>query len=137
MSTDNLTYAGVGFRALACLIDVVILCIFADLIVTQGQGTTEADAWAGSAAVPFLGLPYFALAESSSWQGTPGKILLGLRVTDLKGARIGFGRAILRSLLKLVFYFIWFVSIFYVVTTPRKQALHDEFAGTVVLRDAA
>ena len=36
---------------------------------------------------------YFACFESSSWQATPGKRLLGLRVADLTGARIGFGRA--------------------------------------------
>ena len=36
---------------------------------------------------------YIALFESSKLQATPGKLALGLRVTDLQGARIGFWRA--------------------------------------------
>ena len=36
---------------------------------------------------------YFTVSESSEWQATPGKKLLGLVVTDMEGAPIGFGKA--------------------------------------------
>lgn len=45
---------------------------------------------------------YFALSESSPWQATLGKRLLGLRVTDVAGNRIGIGRAFLRTAVKLL-----------------------------------
>ena len=45
---------------------------------------------------------YFALGESSTRQGTWGKRRLGLKVTDIAGNRINFGRALARTLLKFV-----------------------------------
>ncbi|RPI96428.1 MAG: RDD family protein [Chloroflexi bacterium] len=47
-------------------------------------------------------LLYFALAESSAWQGTWGKRRLGLKVADIDGDRISFGRALARNLLKFI-----------------------------------
>jgi len=41
---------------------------------------------------------YFAASEGSAWQATPGKRLLGLRVRDLRGEPVGFGRALMRHL---------------------------------------
>jgi uncharacterized RDD family membrane protein YckC len=45
---------------------------------------------------------YFALFESSSWQASWGKRKIGLYVTDTHGARLGFLRSLVRSLLKFV-----------------------------------
>lgn len=45
---------------------------------------------------------YFVLFESSHWQSTPGKRLLGLQVVDRSGARLGLGRAIARTLVKVI-----------------------------------
>jgi uncharacterized RDD family membrane protein YckC len=86
-------------------------------------------------AVLFCGWIYFALCESSSWQGTPGKRLLGLRVTNLNGRPISFGRASGRFLGRIVTGFVPF-GIGYVMAgvTARKQALHDMIAGCLVLR---
>jgi uncharacterized RDD family membrane protein YckC len=46
---------------------------------------------------------YSAWFESSKYQGTPGKILLKLKVVDEWGNRIGFVTAALRYILKIVF----------------------------------
>ena len=40
-----------------------------------------------------IGWLYFSLMESSTTQGTLGKMALGLKVTDLTGHRLSFGRA--------------------------------------------
>jgi uncharacterized RDD family membrane protein YckC len=45
---------------------------------------------------------YFALFESSSWQATPGKRKLGLRVTDTHGERLSVARSLVRSLIKFL-----------------------------------
>lgn len=77
---------------------------------------------------------YYALCESSGWQATPGKLALGLRVTDLEGRRIGFGRASGRFFMKIVSGILLFVGYMMAGWTARKQALHDIVAGCCVVR---
>jgi uncharacterized RDD family membrane protein YckC len=77
---------------------------------------------------------YFASFESSSWQATPGKRLLGLVVTDVKGHRISFARASGRYFGKLLSEAIFFIGFFMAGITPHKQALHDMLASCLVLR---
>src|SRR5688572_31357000 len=45
---------------------------------------------------------YFALFESSVWQATPGKRVVGLIVSDEAGRRLSFGRASGRFLGKIL-----------------------------------
>mgnify|MGYP000930242036 CR=1 FL=1 len=45
---------------------------------------------------------YFAGFQSSAWQATPGQRWLGLRVTDLAGGRLSFGRALVRAVVTLI-----------------------------------
>ena len=58
-----------------------------------------------------VGWLYFALFESRGWQATPGKRLLGLRVTDLAGNRISFGRASRRYFSKLLSFLIFYIDL--------------------------
>lgn len=105
---------------------------------------------------------YFTLSERSKRQGTIGKQLLGLQVADIAGQRISFGRALLRTMVKLAPWEITHLSLLLptplfqedapkfrpglivanllliayialVVVTPRKQSMHDLVARTVVL----
>jgi uncharacterized RDD family membrane protein YckC len=76
---------------------------------------------------------YHAYMESSKNQGTIGKIALGLRVTDLDGKRINFGRATGRFFAKILSMLIFFIGYIMAGFTPKKQALHDFVAGTLVL----
>jgi uncharacterized RDD family membrane protein YckC len=77
---------------------------------------------------------YCALMESSKWQATLGKIALGMKVTDLEGRRIGFGRASGRFFAKIVSSLTLFIGYLIQVFTERRQALHDLIAGTVIVR---
>jgi len=78
---------------------------------------------------------YYAYCESSEWQGTPGKKVLNIVVTDLNGSRVSFGRASGRFFSKLVTQLIPF-GIGYIMAgfTEKKQALHDMIASCLVLR---
>ena len=78
---------------------------------------------------------YYALMESSARQATLGKSVLGLRVTDLGGNRITFGRATGRYFGKILSGLIFDIGFIMVGITDRKQGLHDMIAGTLVLRD--
>lgn len=76
---------------------------------------------------------YFAWMESSVWQATCGKRLLGLRVTNLNGARVSFHRAAGRNLGRVLsgILGIGYLVMFF---TKRKQTLHDLMASCMVLR---
>ncbi|MBX3687791.1 RDD family protein [Dokdonella sp.] len=76
---------------------------------------------------------YFALFECSSWQATPGKRALGLKVVDDNGHRIGFGRASGRHFAKILSGMIFNIGYLMAGLTARKQALHDYVASTLVV----
>lgn len=76
---------------------------------------------------------YYAAFESSSWQATLGKHVLGLKVTDLAGQRISFLRASARYLFKFLSRIVVYISMIMVFVTKRKQALHDKFSFTLIL----
>jgi uncharacterized RDD family membrane protein YckC len=80
-----------------------------------------------------VGWFYSTLLESSSWQGTVGKRLVGIKVTDLAGGRIGFGKAGLRTICKLLSGIILFIGFLMASSTRRKQALHDMITGCLVI----
>jgi uncharacterized RDD family membrane protein YckC len=78
---------------------------------------------------------YFACMESSDRQATFGKSMMSLQVADTDGRRLSFGHATGRFAAKLVSGLIPFMIGFIMAAfTPKKQALHDLIAGTLVLR---
>jgi uncharacterized RDD family membrane protein YckC len=77
---------------------------------------------------------YEALMESSSYQATLGKMIFGMKVTDLGGNRISFERATGRHFAKILSAMILGIGYIMVGVTERKQGLHDLLAGTLVRR---
>jgi len=64
---------------------------------------------------------------------TPGKAVLGLKVVRRNGAKVSFGRSLLR-------FFAYWISLiplglgfFWVLWDPKRQGWHDKIAGTQVL----
>jgi uncharacterized RDD family membrane protein YckC len=76
---------------------------------------------------------YASLLESSPWQATVGKKLIGIRVTDMNGNRIGFGQATGRHFGKILSSLICLIGFIMAAFTEKQQALHDMLAGTLVL----
>ncbi|MBN8482652.1 MAG: RDD family protein [Xanthomonadales bacterium] len=77
---------------------------------------------------------YFAKFESGASQATPGKRMMGLKVTNDRGERIRFGRASGRFFGKLVTGLIPFgIGWMLAGWTGRKQAIHDMMASTCVV----
>ena len=81
---------------------------------------------------------YFTFGECSKFQATPGKLFLGLRVTDVTGNRLTLFRSNLRfwtRLLALLPLGLGYVTAFF---NGRKQALHDLLSrSTVTVKRAA
>jgi uncharacterized RDD family membrane protein YckC len=75
---------------------------------------------------------YEAAMESSSYQATLGKMIFGMKVTDLYGNRISFERATGRHFAKIISGMILCIGFIMAGFTERKQALHDMLASTLV-----
>ncbi len=76
---------------------------------------------------------YFAWMESSSYQGTLGKIIMGIKVVDKDGNRLSFGHASCRFLGKYLSGLTMCVGFLMAGATRKKQALHDKTASTYVV----
>lgn len=144
-------YAGFWRRFVAFLIDYALMAIVVFLLVliigtTAGIGGTAAGAdesgmaallsvFGGFFLMLFILLPwlYYSLLESSASQATPGKMAMGIRVVDYDGYRISFGRATGRYFARILSAMIFFAGYIIAGFTPKKQALHDIIAGTLVL----
>jgi uncharacterized RDD family membrane protein YckC len=145
-------YATFWHRLAAYLIDYVLISlitcplgfmmgVMGAVAEQSGSGDAAQAASAGATLIVYVvafvaGWLYNALMESSSWQGTVGKRVLGIRVTDLDGNRIGFGRATGRYFGKIISGMICAVGYIMVLFTERKQGLHDMMASTLVLQGA-
>jgi len=146
---DTVQYAGFWWRFLAYLIDSMIsACVFFPLgvilgvaIVASGQDPASAPMLAARLGLNGVSILaawlYFALCESSSWQATVGKKVLGLRVTDLNRNRISFGQATGRHFAKILSALILFIGFIMIAFSDQKQGLHDTIAGTLVLKGPA
>jgi len=142
-------YAGFWWRFLAYIIDAMITaCVFFPLgailgvaIVATGEDPTSAPMIGARLGVNGMSLLatwlYYALCESSSWQGTIGKKVLGLRVTDMNGQRINFARATGRHFGKILSGLILGIGFIMIAFTEQKQGLHDMLAGTLVFKGPA
>lgn len=132
-----------GKRAGAIIIDVLILSTGNWLIervalefVANVLGSWELAAFTLALLELVIGWLYFVLLETSQKQATLGKMLVEIKVTDINGNRLGFGQATGRYFSKILSSIILGVGFLFPLWTPRKQALHDIVAGTLVLRGA-
>jgi uncharacterized RDD family membrane protein YckC len=142
-------YGGFWIRVVAAIIDAIILRIVVAPISMIFGGVGLAGSMMGH--VPHVPLAllgggltfifllfgswlYEAFMESSSYQATLGKMIFGMKVTDLNGNRISFERATGRHFAKWLSAMIFCIGYIMVGFTERKQGLHDLLAGTLVLR---
>jgi uncharacterized RDD family membrane protein YckC len=142
-------YAGFWLRVIAAIIDAIIVqSVVWPVTLVIGfiiglAGTSVQMPHAGIRLVGVivgatLGMAahwiYEATMESSSRQATLGKMVLGLKVTDVYGKRISFARATGRNFAKYLSSMILCIGYVMAGLTERKQALHDIIAGTLVWR---
>jgi uncharacterized RDD family membrane protein YckC len=128
---DDGHYAGFLQRAIAAIIDSLIIGNVGRLV--GGMIFSPEDIkLAGLSAI--LGWLYYALMESSKYQGTIGKMFLKIKVTDLDGNKINFLKASIRHLSKFLSGIILGIGFLMVLWTDRKQGLHDIIAKTLVIK---
>lgn len=77
---------------------------------------------------------YYIIMNASKWQGTLGKLALGIKITDTEGNRITTGRSIARYFAFILSAFTLLIGFIMAAFTSKKQALHDMIAGTLVVK---
>jgi uncharacterized RDD family membrane protein YckC len=142
---DELPYVGIGRRAVAVIVDgVVLLAAFLAIglligaltggLVAGGFELTGMPAVIAMLAWTVIGFGYFIGLEARSGQ-TLGKRLLGLRVVNEDGTPIEMSTSVVRNIIRIVdgifFYAVGAVSI---LVSGKKQRLGDHVANTVVVR---
>jgi len=157
-AVPRVEYAGFWLRFLALLIDNVVMGLGVILILIPLIFLTGLRAFLGefhpsedmndvgvfmligfvflvATASLVLTWLYHALMESSEWQATLGKKVLGLVVTDMAGRRVSFGRSTGRHFGKMITNMIpAFIGYIMAGFTEKRQAIHDMLAGCLVLR---
>lgn len=130
-----MNYAGFWIRFLATLIDGIVIATFVGIVVNLiGIGGAQQASLSYSLFMLTAQWGYYSLMESSERQATLGKIVLGLRVTDLQGNRISFGKATARFFGKVLSGLLLFIGYIMVAFTDKKQGLHDKLVSTLVLK---
>lgn len=151
----DLPYAGFGIRFAAWIIDDLVLLgpVFVWLITMESRtGLDFVEIWQASLRGTTLdpdqqaflrqfnlgvfvlrGL-YWSAMESSRWQATVGKRFMGLVVTDERGYRLSFFRAVGRYLGRVLCEMTFFLGYLLVFLSLKHQGLHDRLARTVVVR---
>jgi len=130
-------YAGFWLRLAAYLIDLMLLAVVQSVLAAAVIFMDPGDLRAFLNITPVgyaLTWAYFALFESSPLRGTIGKHAVGIYVSDADGDPISFRRASARFWLKTLSSLVLMIGWIMAAFTPRKQALHDILARTLVLR---
>ena len=149
----NVEYAGFGIRLLAWLIDLLVLLFFLRFIIALISDFFIAFIFiyvsivsADSSIVRFLSdfiggfigfsvtLLYFTLFWSSKFQGTPGKIVLGLKIVDVNGNKISYFTALIRYISTIISSLLLGIGYLLIIFDGKKQALHDKLASTYVIK---
>ena len=142
MTEIKKSYGGFWKRVIAYLIDAFIIAFPVTMIfgtvIPQTMMTENIQVTSVAVSMPQVIMlvaswVYFAGLESSAWQATIGKKMLGMKVTDTSGERIDFIKATIRYFAKILSSFILMIGFIMVAFTAKKQGLHDFIAGTTVI----
>jgi uncharacterized RDD family membrane protein YckC len=148
IETKPAPYAGFWIRVGAYFIDAILLGVIQLLIMYAMIGgvlfrmrpgeipdsSLMARLFSMYGIVIVIRWLYFAGMESSANQATVGKMAVGIKVTDLNGNRISFANATGRFFSKIISGVILFIGYLMIAFTAKKQGLHDQIAGTFVVK---
>ncbi len=137
-SERDVVFAGFVARMIAYIIDWIFITL-TSLIIGMSTGIAL-----GLTNLEILDVAYLAsglislvyyVAFWAVMGGTPGKIMLGMRIVGRDGNPngIGWGRAILRILGYIVSTIPCYLGFLWIAIDKDKRAWHDRIAGTYVV----
>ena len=125
----DVDYAGFWIRAIASVVDAIILNIIGLLIGLA----IESQVWR-LIIVILIGMTYDVGFWVANDGATPGKVAAGIRVQMADGQPMEVGPALLRCVGYAASTIVLFFGFIMIGLTPEKRGLHDYIAGTVVVR---
>ncbi|MDN3585857.1 RDD family protein [Pedobacter aquatilis] len=134
-------FASFDLRLLASVIDhflifiIYCICILISFAFIEGKDQRIMTFVSPLALIFIVKLIYGSFAESSSKQATIGKRLVNIKVTDLEGTRVSFGRSLIRNFSKILSVIPVFFGYFYSFLNKKNQCWHDISANTLVIKD--
>jgi len=126
----RLEYAGFWIRTAAYIIDSIVVGLVA-FAIGFVLGDLQAEA-IGTVINLLIGVCYFALMESSTYQATVGKMAVGIKVGDHDGDAISVSNAIGRYFAKILSAIVLCIGFMMVGWDEKKQGMHDKLANTYV-----
>ncbi len=130
INMDNPHYGGFWIRLVATILDGFIIGIPASILsflLVYATGMTSL------AQVVNVLVIIFVIYMDGIKGGTPGKLVLGLRIVKEDGSFIGIPGAILRYIGKILSGIIFGIGFLMIGFTAKKQGLHDFIAKTFVV----
>lgn len=135
MNMPENNYASFGKRVAADLIDGLIIGLFSYAITFIMLGTY--GSFQAGKAISILSTSgifiYWAIWESSSFQASPGKMLMGLKVIGYKGKKLDALQACGRNAAKFLSIASVFGGIVAILFHPNRKAWHDSLSGSEVI----
>ncbi|MBU9710226.1 RDD family protein [Evansella tamaricis] len=132
---DNQQFAGFWIRFLALAIDGAITTIpFAIIGMTVFGASDFRDIDSLLISYAILITLYMIIFPVTSFQATPGKAILGLKLIDREGGRISIAQSIGRFFSQFLSQAFFFIGYLMVGFNRQKTGLHDILAGTYVVK---
>ena len=140
-------YASFGRRTIAFILDAVFYSVFTS-ILSQLLGLIPTGMLHYNMLLPWLMivvavmswlgwligfLCYYAWAESSPWQATLGKKIMGIKVTDINGERFSFSRSFCRQMAIPLSFLPLGIGIFKYWSNQKRQCWHDKITDCLVV----
>ena len=122
--------AGFWIRFVAMFIDGIIVGVVY-FVITFAMLAIDMLALAGILSLVWV-IGYYIYFPSSNMMATPGKAVLGLKITDDLGNQISAGKATLRYVGYIINGFTLYIGFLIVGFTENKRGLHDMVASTRV-----
>lgn len=85
--------------------------------------------------VASIAIGYFVVGWTVTGGLTVGKVLLGLRIVPLNGAKISLWRSLVRYFAFLLSVIVLFLGVLWILISDRRQGWHDKIARTCVIYD--
>jgi uncharacterized RDD family membrane protein YckC len=122
--------AGFWRRFAALIVDSIIVGIVEGILLA----ILNDAAGAAYGLSTLISWGYYTYFEGGPRGQTVGKMALGIRVISLdSGGPIGYGRAFVRQLVKIVSAFVILLGYLWMLWDREKQTWHDKAAGSVVV----
>ena len=133
----KVTYAGLGKRTIAKLIDITItffpLLILETFLFKFNYLNNDFNTYRFFTFV-FIWIFYNSVFEASVYQATIGKMIINLKVIDLYGKRMSILRSFFRCITIIISILPLGLGIWYMTTDSKKRAWHDLIMGTYVIK---